>query len=153
VAIHVKDIDKLEEKKVNDLGEVVSGVGGAVSGVDPKAIKNIWKWLTDTKSRILHASFICFGAIFMWFLVIKPVNNFNTVMTEIQKKQIKADTMLLLIHSDIKKGFGDVNNRFDNMDADFGTLIHYVAKDKNDEEYLRREIIDDHKNLIKKDSK
>jgi len=93
-----------------------------------------------------------------WFKDVQPKIDNIMVMTRkvnsIEKQQDKTDSLLILIHQNVKTGFQNtqerfdsVDNRFINIDYDFNTLIHYVAKNVDDEKYLRREIIEDHQKL------
>ena len=127
--------------------------------------RKIAKFLWGTKDRLAWFIIIMFfvfsivlsGVIF-WYSKVQPtLNNLSSLSAKvaaIEDKQQKRDSLLLVMHYDIKDGFkgihkrfDSIDNRFNNIDADFGTLIHYVSKSKSDEEYLRREILDDHKNL------
>jgi Tfp pilus assembly protein PilO len=155
--------------KQDEETNILKGLADLVDNIILRQILTaIANFLWGTKKRL--AWFIVFllfviGATFFWFIKIQPkideVMLMSAKVTSIESKQQSRDSLLLVINNNIKDGFGNIYQRFDSVDNqlisyenDFATLIHYVAKkDKNgitiqsEEDYLRREILDDHKKL------
>lgn len=153
--IMTKDNHKEELEDKNIFTDIVNFVDNIYVKI---GLKIIFNWLWEKKARLAWSLLISICAICFWFLKVQPkLDEFtlmNSKVNSIQSKTQKTDSLLMVINQKLDNGFTGVHNRFDsvdnrlyNIDSDFGTLIHYVSKKTGDEEYLRREILDDHKNI------
>lgn len=150
-------VEKADEDK-----NILLGLEGLFNNIILKTgVKKLAEWLWEKKSRLAWTIIVLVFSIVatvFWFNDVQPKIDNIMLMTRkvnsIEKQQDKSDSLLILIHKDMKSGFkvtqerfDSIDNRFINIDYDFNTLIHYVAKNVDDEKYLRREIIEDHQKL------
>jgi hypothetical protein len=160
VTTHANNQDTVDEVK-NEVEEKSITFLKFIGSIFNKPwITNSIDWLSKNKGLFILLLLGVIAAGYVWITKVDPaltnLNQLNSKMVVFEKQKQKTDSLLLLnqkilldIHSNMVSGFKDINYRFDNIDNDFGNLIHYVSKSKYDENWLINQILNDHKNIEK----